>query len=89
MYTNDHRHHVLLFDAGCAYAHNEFEFGTWRQWWNTYLGVEQGNKWMEAYKDMWGVDEPREEWEDRNRLYSLVYTLNAAAAHCWVKDRER
>ncbi|KAB5585586.1 Fructosamine kinase-domain-containing protein [Coniochaeta sp. 2T2.1] len=44
-----HTGKVIVFDAGCVYAHNEMEFGTWRCSWATHFASEP--EYMLLYKE--------------------------------------
>ncbi|KAI0020286.1 Fructosamine kinase-domain-containing protein [Xylariomycetidae sp. FL0641] len=70
----------VLFDAGCVFAPAEFEFATWRCAWATWL---RDPRYLAAYEAAGGEArcEPREEWDDRQRLYALVPYLVASAGH--------
>ncbi|XXH00574.1 hypothetical protein Hte_006922 [Hypoxylon texense] len=76
---------TVLFDPGCIYAHNEMEFGTWRCTWARYF-----NKpiYMEMYQHHIKPSEPVEEWDDRNRLYSIHPYLNDSAGHAGSASRK-
>jgi protein-ribulosamine 3-kinase len=69
---------TILFDPGCTYAHNEMEFGTWRCSWAYYFNSPM---YMRLYQRHIEPSEPVEEWDDRNRLYSLHPYLNDSAGH--------
>ena len=69
---------VVLYDAGSYYAHNEMELGIWR----CQLGQFFPKKiYSQTYKENYEEAEPKEAWDDRNRLYSLKYNLNYSAGH--------
>lgn len=69
----------VVFDPGCTYAHNEMEFGTWRCSWATHFKIS--SPYMRLYQRHIGPSEPVEEWDDRNRLYSIHPYLNDSAGH--------
>ncbi|KAI1268031.1 Fructosamine kinase-domain-containing protein [Xylariaceae sp. FL1019] len=69
---------TILFDAGSTYAHNEMEFGTWRCSWATYF---KDPIYMNLYQQRIPPSEPKEEWDDRNRLYGIYQYLIASAGH--------
>ncbi|KAI0835353.1 Fructosamine kinase-domain-containing protein [Hypoxylon sp. FL0890] len=69
---------TVLFDPGCVYAHNEMEFGTWRCTWASYFNSPV---YMELYQCHIKPSDPVEEWDDRNRLYSVHPYLNDSAGH--------
>ncbi|KAJ9615503.1 hypothetical protein H2200_001578 [Cladophialophora chaetospira] len=60
----------VVFDAASMYAHNEFELGMWRR-----DIVRFGKAHMRQYLRLVAPSEPREQWDDRNRLYSIKYDL--------------
>jgi protein-ribulosamine 3-kinase len=49
---------AVLFDAGCTYAHNKMEFGTWRCSWAMYF---RGQKYIRLYKSYNQASEPENE----------------------------
>jgi protein-ribulosamine 3-kinase len=70
--------HVITFDPGSVYAHNEVEFGTWRCPWAHHFSAPI---YMRLYQRHIAPSEPVEEWDDRNRLYSIRALLNQSAGH--------
>ena len=68
----------ILFDPGSTYAHNEMEFGTWRCSWAFHFNSPT---YMRIYQRHVEPSEPVDEWDDRNRLYSLHPYLNDSAGH--------
>lgn len=68
----------ILFDAGSVYAHNEMEFGTWRCTWALHF---RQPIYQRLYQRHLEPSEPAEEWDDRNRLYSMHPYLNDSAGH--------
>ncbi|KAK3941810.1 Fructosamine kinase-domain-containing protein [Diplogelasinospora grovesii] len=69
---------IVVFDPGCVYAHNEMEFGTWRCTWAFHFALPLYTR---LYHGRLGPSEPVEEWDDRNRLYSIHPYLNDSAGH--------
>jgi protein-ribulosamine 3-kinase len=65
---------IIFVDASSYYAHNEMELGLWR--WSETMG-----RFTESYLRHFPPSEPVEEWDDRNRLYSLKTKLNMSADH--------
>ncbi|KAH9904667.1 Fructosamine kinase-domain-containing protein [Xylariomycetidae sp. FL2044] len=61
-----------------TYAHNEMEFGTWRCWWSTHF---HSPIYQQIYQRHIEPSEPAEQWDDRNRLYSIHPYLNDSAGH--------
>ncbi|KAL8827721.1 MAG: hypothetical protein Q9170_006898 [Blastenia crenularia] len=69
---------AIVFDPGSTYAHNEMEFGTWRCSWAYHFNSPI---YMKLYQRLIKPSEPMEEWDDRNRLYSIHPYLNDSAGH--------
>ena len=69
---------LILYDAGSYYAHNEMELGIWRCAWGEYFREQVYSR---SYRENCEAAEPAQEWDDRNRLYSLKYNLNYSAGH--------
>jgi fructosamine-3-kinase len=69
---------VVIFDPGSIYAHNEMEFGTWRCFWATHF---KRPEYLKLYKEYIRPSEPADEWDDRNRLYSIHAYLIASGGH--------
>ncbi|CAG8961665.1 hypothetical protein HYFRA_00006202 [Hymenoscyphus fraxineus] len=76
---------IILFDPGSIYAHNEMEFGTWRCSWATHF---KSPEYQQLYKKHIPPSEPVEEWDDRNRLYSIHPNLNDSAGHPGSNSRQ-
>ncbi|KAK5224070.1 hypothetical protein LTR47_010093 [Exophiala xenobiotica] len=76
---------TVVFDPGCTYAHNEMEFGTWRCSWAFYFNSPV---YMRAYQRHIEPSEPVEEWDDRNRLYSIHPYLTDSAGHLGSPSRQ-
>ncbi|KAI0143681.1 Fructosamine kinase-domain-containing protein [Xylariaceae sp. FL1272] len=68
----------LLFDAGSYFAHNEMELGHWRC---EFSSVFRDNVYTKEYLKNYPPADPIEEFDDRNRLYSLKGRLNYSAGH--------
>lgn len=68
----------LLFDAGSYFAHNEMELGHWRCEFST---VFRDKSYTEHYQQNYPPAEPVEEFDDRNRLYSLKGAIVYSAGH--------
>ncbi|KAG8531040.1 uncharacterized protein KY384_004397 [Bacidia gigantensis] len=69
---------MVVFDPGSTYAHNEMVFGTWRCSWAFHFNSPI---YMRLYQRHVEPSEPVEEWDDRNRLYSIHPYLNDSAGH--------
>ncbi|KFX99302.1 hypothetical protein V490_01848 [Pseudogymnoascus sp. VKM F-3557] len=69
---------TLLFDAGSYYAHNEMELGHWRCEFSSHF---RSKTWTENYRLNYSPAEPVDEFDDRNRLYSIKGAINYSAGH--------
>ena len=63
----------VIFDASAMYAHSELELGYWRK---GVLGDIFGRPYLQQYLALMPPSEPVEQFEDRNRLYSMKFTLS-------------
>lgn len=72
--TNLDTMEIVIWDASSFYAHNEMELGLWR--WN---GIMKG--FIDSYLKHYEKSEPKDEWDDRNRLYSIKSKINMSADH--------
>lgn len=68
---------IYLFDAACLYAHHEMDIAAWRGYWNKISDPIYTN----TYYRYNPPSEPKDEWEDRNRLYSVYYSLLYSVNH--------
>jgi protein-ribulosamine 3-kinase len=76
---------TVVFDPGCSYAHNEMEFGTWRCSWAFHFS---SSVYLLQYQRLVPPSEPAEEWDDRNRLYSIHPYLTDSAGHPGSMSRQ-
>lgn len=76
--TDEETGKVITFDPGSVYAHNEAEFGGWRCSWATYFSDPI---YQTLYQQLVEPSDPREEWDDRNRLYAIRAALCDSAGH--------
>jgi hypothetical protein len=68
---------IYIYDAAAFYAHNEMEIANWRGYYNKI-----GDKvYTETYLKYYEPDEPKDEWDDRNRLYSIYYSVIYSVNH--------
>ncbi|KAI1410401.1 Fructosamine/Ketosamine-3-kinase [Hypoxylon sp. FL1857] len=74
--TDAHTGNLFIFDACAYYAHHEKEIGIWRCEHHQMKAKEYRNEYFKNYEP----SEPVEEFDDRNRLYS-VETLIINSAH--------
>ncbi|KAK4447250.1 Fructosamine kinase-domain-containing protein [Podospora aff. communis PSN243] len=65
---------TFVFDACSFYGHNEYDTGNWR----APRHELSSRAYIEEYKSHFPVSEPAEDWDARNRLYSLPYNLGNA-----------
>ncbi|KAJ9501631.1 hypothetical protein H2202_002593 [Exophiala xenobiotica] len=71
----------VVFDASAMYAHNEMELGMWRA-----DIIRFGTPHYRQYLSHMPPSEPAEQFDDRNRLYSIKFKI----AHClgWPDSAE-
>ncbi len=75
---------VVIFDSAAMYAHNEFELGMWRHTFNASRGDM-----YEQYQKFIKPSPPENQFDDRNRLYSVKFLLVQAAAQPKLSVRNR
>ncbi|KAL9095967.1 MAG: hypothetical protein Q9165_001965 [Trypethelium subeluteriae] len=68
----------ILYDAGSYYAHNEMDLGEWRL---EFSSVFRSKQYTHHYLQNYAAAEPTDEFDDRNRLYSLKGAINYSAGH--------
>jgi protein-ribulosamine 3-kinase len=68
---------VYIFDSGAYYAHNEMEIGNWRCEYNKI----HNRMYTKTYLRHYGPSEPKEEWEDRNRMYCIYFNVIYSVNH--------
>lgn len=68
---------IYIFDAAAFYAHNEMEIGNWRCDYNKI----HDEVYTRTYLHDWEPSEPREEWDDRNRMYCIYYNIIYSVNH--------
>ncbi|KAL2282210.1 hypothetical protein FJTKL_11036 [Diaporthe vaccinii] len=71
---NDGQQPVVVYDASMFYGHNDCEVGTWR---TVFVAFD------ESYRKQYMLhsppSEPAEEWDGRNRLYSIPFNITHSA----------
>lgn len=72
--TDSQTGEAIIFDVCSFYGHNEYDIGNWRAP-RHELSKEE---YVRAYKDAVPPSEPVEEWDARNRLYSLTFNIGNA-----------
>jgi fructosamine-3-kinase len=68
---------IYIYDAASFYAHNEFEIGDWRCNYNKI----HNKVYTRTYLRHYGPSEPKEEWDDRNRMYCIYYNVIYSVNH--------
>ena len=72
---------VVVYDASMFYGHNEYEVGTWR---TVFVAFDESYR--KQYRLHFPPSEPAEEWDDRNRLYSIPFNITHSAG--WLGAAE-
>ncbi|KAI0540427.1 Fructosamine kinase-domain-containing protein [Xylaria digitata] len=62
---------IYIFGSSAFYAHNEMEIGGWRCHYNKI----HNKVYTKTYLRHFRPSEPKDEWEDRNRLYSIYFNI--------------
>lgn len=75
---------AIIYDAGSYYAHNGMELGIWRVIYSETMGARA---YKEAYFRLCVPAEPVNEWDHRNRLYSLKCNINWSATDLGIMKR--
>ncbi|KAI0436724.1 Fructosamine kinase-domain-containing protein [Xylaria telfairii] len=68
---------VYIFDSAAFYAHNEMEIGDWRCHYNRI----HNKMYTKTYLQHYPPSHPQNEWEDRNRLYSIYFNVIYSVNH--------
>jgi fructosamine-3-kinase len=68
---------IYIFDSAAFYAHNEMEVGDWRGYYNKISSKVYTKTYLKHYRP----SEPKDEWDDRNRLYSIYYNVIYSVNH--------
>lgn len=74
----------VIFDCGAYYAHNEMELGIWRAERHELRAEVFRNEYLRNFE----ASEPKEEWDDRNRLYSAKTNLMFSACYEGAHSRK-
>ncbi|KAK4691701.1 hypothetical protein P7C71_g5355, partial [Lecanoromycetidae sp. Uapishka_2] len=75
--TSNETGDIYIFDSGAYYAHNEMEIGDWRCHYNKI----HDRIYTMTYLEHYSPSEPKEEWDDRNRMYSVYYNVIYSVNH--------
>ncbi|KAI5785723.1 Fructosamine kinase-domain-containing protein [Pyronema domesticum] len=62
---------VMFWRPAVLWGHGEYEMGAWA-W---------GSRWIRGYLKVGDIAEPREEWEERWRLYGLRHTIGRSVRY--------
>jgi len=65
---------AFVFDVASFYGHNEYDIGNWR----APRHRVSSKAYIDNYKCHFPVSEPIEDWDARNRLYSLTFNIGNA-----------
>jgi len=76
---------IYCFDASVYYAHSEMEVAMWRA---KFCKILTSKVYLNAYLSRMGISEPAEQFDDRNRIYSVYMTLHESACHEGSSFRE-
>jgi protein-ribulosamine 3-kinase len=57
---------LVIFDSCAVWGHNEADLGTWRA-----PRYRLGPPYLKEYQKRMGLSAPKEDWDDRNGLYSM------------------
>ncbi|TVY92035.1 Fructosamine-3-kinase [Lachnellula willkommii] len=68
---------IYIYDSGTCYAHNEFEIGDWRCHYNKI----HNKVYTRTYLKHYGPSEPKDEWDDRNRMYCIYFNIIYSVNH--------
>lgn len=68
---------IYVFDSGSFYGHNELEISIWR----CKRSRMKGRTHLREYLRNFGVSEPVDQFDDRNRLYNLNMNFIHSAHH--------
>ncbi|RYP57057.1 hypothetical protein DL769_009727 [Monosporascus sp. CRB-8-3] len=82
--TDAHTGDLYIFDACAYYAHHEKEVGIWRCEHHEMKEPEYRNEYFKNFEP----SEPIEEFDDRNRLYSIETLLINSAHYPGAKTRQ-
>ena len=77
---------VYVFAASAHYAHNEMEVAMWR---GTVNKMVSSKVYLNNYLSRTGISEPAEQFDDRNRIYSVYHTLHESACEYGSSFREQ
>lgn len=79
--SNEETGEPMLYDPNTFFAHNEFDIGIWRT-----VFVPFDEAYIRQYRLFFPPSEPAEEWDDRIRLYSLIFHISHSAHWLGTSD---
>ena len=69
--------YIYIFDASSFYGHNELELGMWRGVQNRMSLKVYGEEYLRNF----GISEPANQFDDRNRIYHVKFLMWHSAHH--------
>ncbi|KAL3259170.1 hypothetical protein ABHI18_005488 [Aspergillus niger] len=75
--TSPETGNIYIFDSAAFYAHNEMETANWRCNYNKI----HDQVYTRTYLRHFAPSEPEQEWDDRNRMYSVYYNIIYSVNH--------
>ncbi|KAK4694508.1 hypothetical protein P7C71_g3089, partial [Lecanoromycetidae sp. Uapishka_2] len=57
---------IMIFDSCAYWGHNESDLGSWRA-----PRYRMREPFLKEYRDLMGMSDPEEDWDDRNALYAM------------------
>ncbi|GKZ77740.1 hypothetical protein AnigIFM56816_000523 [Aspergillus niger] len=75
--TSSDTGNIYIFDSAAFYAHNEMETANWRCNYNKI----HDQVYTRTYLRHFAPSEPEQEWDDRNRMYSVYYNIIYSVNH--------
>lgn len=73
-----------IFDPAVLYAHNEYDFAAWRS-----DNVPFGRAHYRQYFKHFPPSEPKEQWDDRNKLYAIRGEVHHSSLWPALRDSQR
>ena len=82
--TEAESHQPKIFDPAVFYAHNEYDFAAWRS-----DNVPFGAPYYQEYFKYIPVSEPKEQWDDRNKLYAIRGEVHHSSLWPTLRESQR
>ncbi|KAL8848625.1 MAG: hypothetical protein Q9221_006350 [Calogaya cf. arnoldii] len=83
--TDSQTGQIYIFDASAHYSHNEMEIAMWRGKFNKVVNSEV---YLNNYLSRMDISEPKAQFDNRSRIYSVYHTLHESACHKGSSFRE-